>query len=125
LEGKYIYARFEASKFPSDCKRCIKPQKKFFVQPIEKQRGIEDYSCQVARHLFDGFQDIQRRRADRGMHSQSVQSLAERQSTALDQPAQPQQRVEEPIFDQLAQIIAAFGSPMADAEGGTLYDDGT
>ncbi|MGR3279909.1 hypothetical protein ACSYAD_33175 [Acaryochloris marina NIES-2412] len=35
------------------------------------------------------------------------------------------QPVEEPIFDQLAQIITAFGSPMADAEGGILYDDGT
>lgn len=124
LEGKHVYARYEASAFPGDCKRCIKPRKKGFETPEEEQRGIEDYSLQVARHLFDGFQFIQRLRTDRGMHSQSVQSLAERQSAAPDPVVQSQQGVEEPIFDQLAQIITAFGSPMADAEGGILYDDG-
>ncbi|MGR3280725.1 hypothetical protein ACSYAD_37345, partial [Acaryochloris marina NIES-2412] len=72
-------------------------------------QGIEDYARQVARHLFDGFQDIQRRRADRGMYSQSPQSLTKRQSTAPDPLTQSKQRVEEPIFDQLAQIITAFG----------------
>ncbi|KAI9129867.1 hypothetical protein [Acaryochloris sp. CCMEE 5410] len=125
LEGKFVWARFEASAFPSDCKLCIKPQKEGFETPEEEQRGIEDYARQVARHLFDGFQFIQRRRIDRGMHSQSVQSHAKRQSAAPDPIPQPQQRVEEPIFDHLAQIITAFGSPMEDAEGGTLYDDGT
>lgn len=124
LEGKYVWARYEASAFPGDCERCIKPQKEGFETPEEEQQGIEDYARQVARHLFDGFQDIQRRRTDRGMYSQSVQSLTKRQSTAPDPVTQSKQRVEEPIFDQLAQIIAAFGSPMADAEGGTLYDDG-
>ena len=64
LEGKHVYARFEASEFPGDCKRCIKPQKEGFETPEEVQRGIEDYSRQVARHLFDGFQFIQRRRVE-------------------------------------------------------------
>ena len=36
----------------------------------------------------------------------------------------PEQRIEEPIFDQLARIVTAFGKPMEDAEGNTEYDDG-
>ncbi|NJR55653.1 MAG: hypothetical protein HC768_14435 [Acaryochloris sp. CRU_2_0] len=65
LRGKHIFARYKASKFPSDCEGCIKPEKKWFVKPEEKQRGIEDYARQVSRGLFDGFQDIQRRRVQR------------------------------------------------------------
>lgn len=109
LKGQHVFARFKASAFPGDCERCIKPEKKEFETAEEKQRGIEDYARQISRDLFDDFQDIRRRRSDRGMHSQSVQPLAEHQSTAPDQATQPKQRVDDPIPDQLSKIIAVFG----------------